>query len=104
MDHPGHTKLRAWREGVVPPLSQARLAKNVGTYQSLIAEWENEASNRRPGFETAVALEAETAGAVRVEDWGYERSLLTSVASLVDRRRAGGDSLAPDVDPAAEVA
>lgn len=95
MEHPGRIKLKAWRESFTPTLSQLKVAERVGASQPLIAEWENAGSNRRPGIETAVLMETATGGAVCVEDWGYERRLVTSMASLVDRRREDGDSLTP---------
>lgn len=94
MEHTGHGLLKAWRESFTPTLSQAKAAERVGVSQPLVAEWEK--GPRRPGLETAVALEMETAGAVPIEAWGYERSVVRSMASLVDRRRADGDALAAD--------
>lgn len=91
MDHEGHGRLKEWR--AAKGLSQAEMAKRLGVSQPLIAEWEK--GPRRPGLETAVAMETTTDGAVVVEAWGYDRSLVTSMASLVDRRRADGDDLAP---------
>ena len=89
MDHAGHGLLKAWREGFAPTLSQAKAATRFGVSQPLVAEWEK--GPRRPGLETAVAMETETNGAVPVEAWGYDRALVMSMASLVDRRRAEGD-------------
>jgi DNA-binding transcriptional regulator YdaS (Cro superfamily) len=91
MDHPGHGLLKLWRESFSPTTSQAAAAKRLGVSQSLIAEWEK--GPRRPGLETAVMMESETGGAVPIEAWGYERSLVKSMARLVDRRRAAGDAL-----------
>lgn len=90
MDHLGHGLLKAWRDSA--SLSQSKLAERIDVSQSLIAEWEK--GPRRPSLETAVAMEAETSGTVAVEAWGYDRSLVRSMASLVDRRRAQGDALA----------
>ena len=99
MDHAGHGLLKAWREGFAPTLSQAKAATRFGVSQPLVAEWEK--GPRRPGLETAVAMETETNGAVPVEAWGYDRALVMSMASLVDRRRAEGDALdIPINDPA----
>lgn len=98
MAHTGHGLLKAWREGHTPTLSQAKAAARFGVTQPLVAEWEK--GPRRPGLETAVAMEMGTAGAVPVEAWGYERSVVQSMAVLVDRRRSEGDALdVPAVDP-----
>ena len=96
MDHTGHGLLKAWRESFTPTLSQAKAAERIGAAQPLIAEWEK--GPRRPGLETAVALESETAGLVPVEAWGYDRSLVNAMASLVDRRRAAGELPDPDCE------
>ena len=91
MDHTGHALLKAWREGQVPPASQLAVGRRFGVSQPIVAEWEK--GPRRPGLETAVVMESVTGGAVPVEAWGYERSLVESMAVLVDRRRAEGDAL-----------
>lgn len=91
MDHTGHVLLKAWRESFAPTLSQAKAADRLDVSQPLIAEWEK--GPRRPGLETAVSMEAETGGAVPVEAWGYDRSVVRSMAVLVDRRRSEGDRL-----------
>lgn len=91
MDHAGHGLLRSWRESFTPKISQAEAGERIGAAQPLIAEWEK--GPRRPGLETAVAMESATGGAVPVEAWGYERAVVESMAQIVDRRRAAGDAL-----------
>lgn len=93
MDHEGHGLLKTWREGFAPVLSQAAAAKRFGVSQPIVAEWEK--GPRRPGLETAVVMEGETGGLIPIEAWGYDRALVKSMASLVDRRRAAGDELDP---------
>lgn len=95
MDHTGHGLLKAWREDHA--LSQAKAAERMGVSQPLVAEWEK--GPRRPGLETAVVMESETGGAVPVEAWGYERSVVRSMAMIVDRRRGEGDALIAASDP-----
>lgn len=91
MDHPGRGLLKSWRESFAPTKSQLAAAQRFGVSQPMVAEWEK--GPRRPGLETAVLMESETGGVVPIEAWGYERSLVKSMAALVDRRRAEGDAL-----------
>lgn len=98
MEHAGHGLLKAWRESFTPTLSQAKAAERVGVSQPLVAEWEK--GPRRPGLETAVVMESVTGGTIPIEAWGYERSVVRSMAVLIDRRRAEGDALdTPVNDP-----
>lgn len=80
----GPKLLKAWRDGA--ELSQKAVADAAGVGQPTVAEWE--ADNRRPEFSRALALEDLSDGAVRVEAWGYERSLIDAARGAIARREA----------------
>lgn len=84
---PGSEKLRAWRLDESKARGRLTLVAAAALLEVEHPTWSQWESGRRPELAKAIEVENLTDGGVRIEDWGYERSV-EAIRLLVERRAA----------------
>lgn len=83
---PGSRKLRAWRKRRVPKMTLKIAGEAIGVSHSSWSEWEG--GSRTPSLEKALVVEALTDGAVTIEDWLFDATVIPSARRVIERRDA----------------